>query len=105
MYACESSQKPLLLFYLVYKRDVKNALVFTKSVESTSRLMHLLHYFENAYAAGTSGTGSTYKSLKAEAFSSDLTPSQRKTVLENFKSQKVDLWVISPNCLYFCSVF
>jgi ATP-dependent RNA helicase DDX51/DBP6 len=91
MYSCESNQKPLLLFYLVHKRGVKNALVFTKSAESTSRLTRLFHYFEDAQLADAFNTESGYKPLKAEAFSSDLTPSQRKAVLDNFKAQKVDL--------------
>jgi ATP-dependent RNA helicase DDX51/DBP6 len=88
---CDSNQKPLLLFYLVHERDVKNALVFTKSAESTSRLMRLFQYFEDAQAANASDKDSGQRPLKAEAFSSDLTPSQRKVVLENFKSRKVDL--------------
>lgn len=88
---CDSNQKPLLLFHLVHERDVKNALVFTKSAESTSRLMRLFQYFEDAQAADASRTDSGERPLKAEAFSSDLTPLQRKAVLENFKSRKVDL--------------
>jgi ATP-dependent RNA helicase DDX51/DBP6 len=91
MCVCDSNQKPLLLFYLVHGRDVKNALVFTKSAESTSRLMRLFQYFEDARAADASKKDSGQGALKAEAFSSDLTPLQRKVVLENFKSRKVDL--------------
>lgn len=95
MYACESSQKPLLLFHLIHKSNIANALVFTKSAESTSRLMRLLHYFEAARVANVSSQGSQRKPLKAEAFSSDLTPSQRRAVLDSFKSQQVDLLICS----------
>lgn len=97
MYVCEPSQKPLLLFHLMSKRNVTNALIFTKSAESTSRLMRLLQYFEEARITGTSG--STEKPKKAEAFSSDLTPSQRKAVLDSFKSQNADLYVFTFQAL------
>ncbi|TFY55761.1 hypothetical protein EVG20_g9201 [Dentipellis fragilis] len=48
MIVCESSQKPLVLFHLVQTHGVRNALVFTKSAESTQRLVRLFEFFERA---------------------------------------------------------
>lgn len=86
--------KPLVLFYLIREYQIRNALVFTKSTESTVRLLHLFQYFFQA----TSGSmevddDRANKSVKVEAFSSDLAPAQRTAVLERFKRQEVDVCV------------
>jgi ATP-dependent RNA helicase DDX51/DBP6 len=82
--------KPLLLFHLAHKKNVNNALVFTKSTESTSRLMRLLEYFEQEWS-NDSSKNEARTPLKAEAFSSDLPPVQRKVVLERFKRKELDM--------------
>ena len=86
--------KPLVLFYLIQKNRIGKALVFTKSTESTVRLLHLFEYFSQA----TNGSmevddDRTAKPIKAEAFSSDLSPAQRTAVLERFKRQELDVCV------------
>ncbi|CAG7852587.1 ATP-dependent RNA helicase dbp6 [Serendipita indica DSM 11827] len=91
MIVCESINKPLLLFYLAHKQQISDMLVFTKSAESTTRLLRLLGYFEDAMAEREVGS----KKIIAEAFSSDLAPSQRKTVLEKFKAKQIDMLICS----------
>jgi len=91
--------KPLVLFYLIQENRISNALIFTKSTESTVRLLHLFQYFFRE----TNDTMEvddyrTAKSVKAEAFSSDLAPAQRTAVLERFKRQEVDMCVTLWPC-------
>lgn len=83
MIVCNSSQKPLILFYLVRVRRVNSALVFTKSAESTTRLVKLLELFEE-----NSPTTANQK-LAIRSYSSDLPPSERKSILEQFKEKKI----------------
>ena len=83
-----TSRKPLILFYLVHKRDVTNALVFTKSAESTARLVKLFEYFEEAYS---SSLKTQTKRIVAQAYSSDLAPGERKSILDRFKKQETDM--------------
>ena len=79
-----SLQKPLMFFHLIHSHQVKNALVFTKSAESTTRLVHLLEMFESA-RAGNLGVNP----LVVRAYSSDLSANERKIILEQFKNQKI----------------
>lgn len=83
MIVCNSSQKPLVLFYLVRVRQVYSALVFTKSAESTTRLVKLFELLEE----NSSTTES--KKLTVRSYSSDLPPSERKSILEQFKEKKI----------------
>ena len=83
-----SLQKPLIFFHLVHSHQVNNALVFTKSAESTTRLVRLLEMFELA-RAGNLGVNP----LVVRAYSSDLSANERKIILEQFKNQKVHVWV------------
>jgi ATP-dependent RNA helicase DDX51/DBP6 len=79
-----SLQKPLMFFHLVHSHQVNNALVFTKSAESTTRLVRLLEMFESA-RAGNLGVNP----LVVRAYSSDLSANERKIILEQFKNQRV----------------
>ncbi|KAG8860793.1 ATP-dependent RNA helicase dbp6 [Serendipita sp. 411] len=92
MLVCESANKPLFLFYLAHSHGFTSALIFTKSAESTVRLLRLLEYFE---AARASQNGAGQSTITAEAFSSDLTPIQRKDVLRRFKEQQVNMLICS----------
>jgi len=84
MTVCDSSQKPLILFYLVHVRQVDNALVFTKSAESTARLVKLFELFEELFLiAGEKFT--------IRPYSSDLPLSDRKYILEHFKEKKINV--------------
>ncbi|EJD06978.1 DEAD-domain-containing protein [Fomitiporia mediterranea MF3/22] len=89
-----TARKPLILFHLLHNRGISNALVFTKSAESTARLVKLLEYFEVAYLA-LSDTVNPPKRIVAQAYSSDLPSGERKNVLEKFKKQEIDILVCS----------
>ncbi|GJE96608.1 DEAD/DEAH box helicase [Phanerochaete sordida] len=91
MVVCDAAQKPLVLFHLVHTRGVRNALVFTKSAESTTRLVRLFEFFEQARAAAQL-PGPT---VVLRAYSSDLAPSARKEILDKFKNQEIHILVCS----------
>lgn len=79
----------MMLFHLVHSHKVTNALVFTKSAESTTRLVRLFEFFEAARAK--SNTYSTTSSIVVRAYSSDLSTGERKTILEKFRAQEIQL--------------
>jgi ATP-dependent RNA helicase DDX51/DBP6 len=85
---CETMRKPLMLFNLIHSHSVINALVFTKSAESTFRLVRLLELFEKARL---SEGPNARKAVIVRAYSSDLSPSERKNLLQQFKNSEVDL--------------
>ncbi|KIP05012.1 hypothetical protein PHLGIDRAFT_31066 [Phlebiopsis gigantea 11061_1 CR5-6] len=87
MIVCESAQKPLMLFHLVHTLGVKNALVFTKSAESTVRLVKLFEFFKEFRP--------TEAKIVLRAYSSDLAPSARKDILDKFKNQEIHILVCS----------
>jgi ATP-dependent RNA helicase DDX51/DBP6 len=89
MLVCDSVQKPLLFLHLVHKHGVTNALVFTKSTESTTRLVQLFEFFEQARSASDATSDST--SITARSYSSDLGAAERKSILEQFKQQKINM--------------
>ncbi|KAI0671592.1 DEAD-domain-containing protein [Trametes maxima] len=91
MLVCESATKPLMLFHLVHAHGVANALVFTKSAESTTRLVRLFEFFE----AALHSTNTAHKPVVARAYSSDLAPAERRTILEHFKNQEINILVCS----------
>ncbi|RXW21754.1 hypothetical protein EST38_g4090 [Candolleomyces aberdarensis] len=92
MIVTDSMKKPLIMFHLVHSHNVTNALVFTKSAESTTRLLRLFEFFEEARTA-TGQKQST--SIIAKAYSSDLGFQERKTILEDFKAQKINILICS----------
>ena len=70
-----ASLKPLVLIHLL--QECRTAgLVFTKSVDSVSRLVQLL---------------STYGGKSVKGYTSDMKPSERKAILAEFSAGKVDL--------------
>jgi ATP-dependent RNA helicase DDX51/DBP6 len=91
MIVCDSSQKPLVLFYLVHSIGITNALVFTKSAESTLRLVRLFEFFETARSVSQGSPIPDKKPVVVRAYSSDLSPSERKSILDQFRGQKIDM--------------
>ncbi|KAL5634641.1 hypothetical protein ACGC1H_002625 [Rhizoctonia solani] len=91
MCVCSPADKPLVLFHLVHTYGVRNALIFTKSAESTTRLVQLFKFFEAARNKDLSET----KSVIMQAYSSDLSNQERKSVIERFKEGRIDLLVCS----------
>ncbi|KAF8640308.1 hypothetical protein AX16_010203 [Volvariella volvacea WC 439] len=110
MIICEPSQKPLVFFHLVLSHQVINALVFTKSAESTSRLVKLFEFFERARLAGAASSANQKngqgedmdvdtlgptKQIVVRSYSSDLSASERKSILDKFKAQEIQILVCS----------
>ncbi|KAF9223498.1 DEAD-domain-containing protein [Gyrodon lividus] len=88
MIICEASMKPLMLIHLMHNRSIRNALVFTKSSEYTTRLVRLLEFFEEL-------SMSDRDLMVIRAYSSDLPVGERKKILEQFKAQEVHVLVCS----------
>lgn len=86
MIITESSQKPLMFFHLIHTHNITNALVFTKSAEATTRLVRLFEFFEDEQAKAKKTTP-----IVARAYSSDLPANERKSILEQFRSQKIHM--------------
>lgn len=82
-----------MLFHLVHAHGVTNALVFTKSAESTARLVRLFEFFEAAWAA-EGNEGDRRLKMIAHAYSSDLSSGERKSILDKFKSQEIHMYVL-----------
>ncbi|KAG0695500.1 DEAD-domain-containing protein [Suillus ampliporus] len=80
MIICEAPQKPLMLFHLVHNHSVRNALVFTKSLLTSSG-----------------------NPIVVRSYSSDLPTNERRTILEKFKAQEVHLEVQHSFYLLICS--
>lgn len=102
MLVVSSAVKPLFLIWLLQMNPVRSeeskrktqwvsrggspmqgVLVFTKSVDSAQRLVRLLQNFFSTQAQTIS------------AYTSDLSPTQRRTILSDFKSGKVTILVAS----------
>ncbi|KAI5835129.1 DEAD-domain-containing protein [Schizophyllum commune Tattone D] len=113
MAVCDPADKPLVFFHLITTHGIRNALVFTKSAESTTRLVRLFEFFEKARAEGdsrpvtasasvnasASGTASASASTSApitiSAYSSDLGGAERRAILERFRKQEIQILVAS----------
>ncbi|KAF5342628.1 hypothetical protein D9611_001912 [Ephemerocybe angulata] len=92
MIVTDSLKKPVMMFHLVHSQNVKNALVFTKSAESTTRLLRLFEFFEEARVAADPSAATA---IVARAYSSDLGNQERKSILEDFKAQKINILICS----------
>ncbi|KAL1708159.1 P-loop containing nucleoside triphosphate hydrolase protein [Schizophyllum commune] len=119
MAVCDPADKPLVFFHLITTHGIRNALVFTKSAESTTRLVRLFEFFEkaraegdsrpvtasagmtssasvNASASGTAGaSASTSAPINISAYSSDLGGAERRAILERFRKQEIQILVAS----------
>lgn len=89
-----------MFFYLVHMRSVTNALVFTKSAESTTRLVRLFEYFEQSWFTAT--TTSSNPTVIACAYSSDLPASERKNIFEKFKSREIHMLRYPTHAIWRC---
>ncbi|KAJ3716067.1 P-loop containing nucleoside triphosphate hydrolase protein [Lentinula raphanica] len=125
MIICTTYNKPLVFFHLVHTRlktfvqsqesqisqsqNSFSALVFTKSAESTNRLVRLFEFFQVARekeskeskedtgmdTTNTGGMDTMDTTVIARAYSSDLPPSERKSILEEFKAGKIQILISS----------
>lgn len=94
MIVSNSSKKPLVFFHLIHRQKMRNVLVFTKSADSTTRLVRLFEFFEEARLEKEPGTAGE-ESIIARAYSSDLPPSERKAILDQFKAQQIHILICS----------
>ncbi|KZP00427.1 DEAD-domain-containing protein [Calocera viscosa TUFC12733] len=83
--------KPLYLFHLLHTHPITNALIFTKSAESTTRLLRLLEFFESSWAAEEAGR----EAVIARAYSSELPKGERRAILDQFKNGHIGILVAS----------
>jgi ATP-dependent RNA helicase DDX51/DBP6 len=90
MIVCSAAQKPLVLFHLIRSRGVQSALVFTKSTDSTTRLVHLFELLLEELPFSTTGENVGANPVVA-ACSSDLPASERRAMLEKFKTQEINM--------------
>ncbi|KAJ3834986.1 DEAD-domain-containing protein [Lentinula raphanica] len=112
MIICTTYNKPLVFFHLVHTRlktlvqsqsqsqkiqtqNSFNALVFTKSAESTNRLVRLFEFFQVAREKESKEDTGMDTTVIARAYSSDLPPSERKSILEEFKAGKIQILISS----------
>lgn len=86
MTVLDPALKPLALIHLIHHPEymVRSALVFTKSVESATRLVQLLNTFEEV--KGKKGTGVVVRS-----YTSEMKPSERKRLLADFQKGTIHL--------------
>jgi len=88
--------KPLVLFHIVLQHNIRNALVFTKSTESTGRLLRLWETFETRRLASPDENRMIVQSpIVAKAFSSDLSPALRKSILADFRNGVISILICS----------
>uniref|UniRef100_D8Q409 ATP-dependent RNA helicase n=1 Tax=Schizophyllum commune (strain H4-8 / FGSC 9210) TaxID=578458 RepID=D8Q409_SCHCM len=93
MAVCDPADKPLAFFHLITSHGIRNALVFTKSAESTTRLVRLFEFFEKARAERSPAGDS--RPVTISAYSSDLGGAERRAILERFRKQEIQILVAS----------
>ncbi|WFD33136.1 RNA helicase [Malassezia sp. CBS 17886] len=89
-----TSGKVLYLLRLLHapppEAPVRQALCFTKSVESATRLERLVSFFEAAWAEETGAVP-----LRVQYYSSDLGAAERTHILRSFQNGDIDLLICS----------
>ncbi|WVW80576.1 hypothetical protein I302_102562 [Kwoniella bestiolae CBS 10118] len=85
-----SALKPLNLIHLIYSTEfgINSGLIFTKSVESSQRLLNLLTFFNDAYInAG--------RKVVVSGYTGEMKAGERRRVLSDFGEGKINLLVCS----------
>lgn len=90
MIVTRTSEKALMLLYLLYTTKLRNTLCFTKSIESAGRLVMLVDAFNTEYAKEVAPS-SDWTPLKIAHYSSELGPAQRKEVMDSFKKGEIHM--------------
>lgn len=99
MLVVPTSLKPLYLIHLLLNppksdnagQGMRRTLIFTKSVDSSLRLVRLLNLFLEAQQHGTKDASK----LRVADYSSDLSPARRRELLASFRSDQLDILVAS----------
>jgi len=86
----DATRKPLLLMHLLYNLNLKRVLIFTKSVEAASRLCFLLKLHAESFQ-----DESSLQPNEIEYFSSELSISSRKKLLNQFENGRVQVLISS----------
>jgi ATP-dependent RNA helicase DDX51/DBP6 len=83
MIVVEPALKALVLIHLIHHPEykVRSALVFTKSVESATRLVQLLEAFEQVNKTG----------VVVKTYTSEMKPAERKKMLADFAKGDIHL--------------
>jgi ATP-dependent RNA helicase DDX51/DBP6 len=83
MAVLDPALKPLALIHLIHHSEylVRSGLVFTKSVESATRLVQLLNGFEEVKGSG----------VVVRSYTSEMKPAERKRLLADFAKGAVHL--------------
>jgi ATP-dependent RNA helicase DDX51/DBP6 len=83
MVVVDPALKALVLIYLIHHAEyqVKSALVFTKSVESATRLVQLLDAFEEVNRT----------EIVVKTYTSEMKPGERKRLLSEFAKGNIHL--------------
>lgn len=86
MLVVSSDVKPLHLLHLLHdqKFGITSALCFTKSVDSTERLLRLIDYFDAAYTASA-------RKLVVRSYSGELETPTRRKLLADFAKGSINL--------------
>jgi len=88
-------EKPLYLIHLIHTEGLSEGeggvLVFTKSVESVGRLVKLIEEFEGEYQRAR-GEG---EEVKVKAYSGDMKAGEKKGLLADFASGKINMSVFT----------
>ncbi|KAI8150173.1 P-loop containing nucleoside triphosphate hydrolase protein [Fennellomyces sp. T-0311] len=87
MTVCSSELKPLHLIYLLHHFDIRSCLCFTRSTDSTRRLQMLIEAYE--------ARQKDYTKIVVADYSSELTKSDRKTIMKRFADGEINLLICS----------
>ncbi|KAI7876279.1 DEAD-domain-containing protein [Lichtheimia hyalospora FSU 10163] len=88
MTVTSAERKPLMLLYIMHTFNIQSCLCFTRSTESTQQLKTLVEAYESRQSTHDT------KIVVAD-YSSDLPPSERKSLLKRFKNGDIHLLVCS----------
>ncbi|RKP33777.1 P-loop containing nucleoside triphosphate hydrolase protein [Dimargaris cristalligena] len=95
----DSDTKPLALVYLMYHLQLGTTLCFTRSVEAAHRLFQVLDAFNRIYTAERQKQqqpdGPEFKPFTLAEYSSDLHPSERERLRDQFARGEIQLLVSS----------
>ncbi|KAK4051503.1 ATP-dependent RNA helicase dbp6 [Microbotryomycetes sp. JL221] len=91
-----STLKPLYLLHLIRHLKLTSILCFTKSVEASTRLVKLIELFQQQQQR----QHDQFKNQKDEtivvkSYSSELNMNERRTLLQDFKNQKITMLICS----------
>ncbi|KAJ1734726.1 ATP-dependent RNA helicase dbp6 [Coemansia biformis] len=88
---CPVDEKPLWLIYLLWERQIRGGICFTKSLEAAHRLAQIVQ----TWIAEVPADAWPGEKIVVAEYSSDLPAAQRAQVMRLFKQRKVSLLICS----------